>query len=109
MIKITAYILNLFAPVVNWLGLFGLGYMMEEENLQMFGVWGVFALLGLIFGLRAYKLDIPPRWFWSKSKNDLFRFSVAAVLGYAVSIAMWPSAIYFVTSFLGDIISNMNV
>ena len=109
MIKITAYILNLFAPVVNPLGLMGFFYIMSEANFLMFGVLGVFALLGLVFGLRAYKLDIAPRWFWSKSKNDLFRFSVSAVLGYAVSIAMWPSAIYFVTSFLGNIISNMNV
>lgn len=63
------------------------------------------ALVGLVFGIFAYKLDIPPRWTWSKSKNDLFRFSVTAVLGYAGSLAMWPGAIYLI-SVIADGVAN---
>ena len=94
---VLAYIINLLAPVVNFLGMLGLCGCVIYEDLYVLIFAAVMAVLGLVFGIFAYKLDIPPRWFWSKSKNDLFRFSVAAVLGYAGSLAMWPCAIYMIS------------
>ena len=58
------------------------------------------AIVGLVFGVAAYRNDIPPRWSWSKSRNSLFEFSVAAVFGYAVNVAMWSPAVYMIKFFI---------
>ena len=96
MIVVLAYIINLFAPIVNTVGLLGLIGCIVYEDLYMLGIAAPVAVAGLIFGIFAHRNDIPPRWFWSKSKNALFEFSVSAVLGYAWSFAAWPLAIYLV-------------
>lgn len=96
MIKIIAYILNLFGVIVNPLGLIGLCGCMAMGDFHILPIAGGVAIVGLIFGTFAYRLDIPPRWFWSKSANSLFEFSVTAVLGYAWSFAAWAFAIYLV-------------
>lgn len=96
MITIIAYIINLLAPIVNILGAIGLCGCVVYEDLHIIAIAGVLAIIGLIFGILAYRMDIPPRWFWSKSKNELFSFSVTAVLGYAWSFAMWPCAVYLI-------------
>jgi hypothetical protein len=102
---VLAYIINLLAPLVNFVGLLGLFACIIYEDLSVLLFDGVIAVVGLVFGIFAYKLDIPPRWSWSKSKNDLFRFSVTAVLGYAGSLAMWPCAIYMV-KVIADAVAN---
>ena len=103
---VLAYIINLLAPVVNFLGMLGLCACIIYEELPVLLFSGIMAVVGLVFGIFAYKLDIPPRWSWSKSKNDLFSFAVTAVLGYAGSLAMWPCAIYMV-KVLVDAVSNV--
>ena len=100
MILVLAYIINLFAPIINPVGGFGLIACIVYDDLHILGVAGPCAIAGAIFGILAYRNDIPPRWSWAKSKNDIFRFSISAVLGYAVSVAMWPCAIYLVTLIL---------
>ena len=102
---VLAFIINLLAPVVNFLGMLGLCACVIYEDFPVLLFSGIMAVVGLVFGIFAYKLDIPPRWTWSKSKNDLFRFSVTAVLGYAGSLAMWPCAIYMV-KVLVDAVAN---
>ena len=96
MITIIAYIINLLAPIVNTLGAIGLCGCVVYEDLHIIAIAGVLEIIGLIFGILAYRMDIPPRWFWSKSKNELFSFSVTAVLGYAWSFAMWPCVVYLI-------------
>jgi cytochrome c biogenesis protein CcdA len=81
---------------VNTIGAIGLCGCIVYEDLHILVFAGVLAVVGLIFGIFAHRNDIPPRWFWSKSRNDIFSFSVTAVLGYAMSFAMWPCAIYIV-------------
>ena len=98
MILVLAYIINLLAPIVNMLGLLGLCGCVVYEDLEVLWIAGALAIAGLVFGIFAYKNSIPPRWFWSRSANDLFSFTVTAVLGYAVSFAMWPCAIYLITT-----------
>jgi len=106
-IKTIAYILNLFAPITNILGLLGFFYIIcVKEDFDMLGILGAFAFIGLIFGYRAYKLDIPPRWRWSKSSNQLFNFTISTILGYAIMFAAWPSAIYFVKYFSEGVIDK---
>lgn len=93
---VLAYIINLLAPVVNFLGMLGLCACIIYEELPVLLFSGIMAVVGLVFGIFAHKMDIAPRWFWSKSRNELFRFSVTAVLGYVGNLAMWPCAIYMV-------------
>ena len=96
MVVVIAFIINLFAPIVNIVGLLGLigSVVYEDFNTLIYGA--IAAVIGFVFGIMAYRNDIPPRWSWAKSKNQLFAFSVTAVLGYAWSFAMWPTAIYFI-------------
>lgn len=96
MIIVLTFLINLFAPIVNTLGAIGLCGCIVYDDMHVFGIATPLAVVGLIFGLIAYRNDIPPRWFWSKSANSLFEFSVTAVLGYAWSFAAWPFAIYLV-------------
>ena len=96
MILVIAFIVNLLAPIVNIMGLFGLWGCVEYEDLSIIGIAAALFILGLIFGIAAHRLDIPSRWFWSKSKNELFKFSITATLGYAWNFAMWPCAIYII-------------
>jgi len=103
MIVVIAYIINLFAPIVNILGMIGLCGCLVYESYSTLIIAGVMAIIGFIFGIVAYRNDIPPRWFWSKSKNDLFSFSVTAVLGYTWSFASWVLAIYLINEIVSRI------
>ena len=73
-------------------------YQVEYRNddIDVLIISGVLAIVGLIFGIFAYSNSIPPRWFWSRSKDFIFEFSVTAVLGYAWNFATWPLAIYII-------------
>ena len=96
MIRIIAYILNFFAPIIDILGAFGLCACVISDDFQILIYAGILWLVGLIFGIFAYKEDVPPRWSWSKSANELLEFAITAVLGYAWNFAMWPSAFYII-------------
>lgn len=96
MIKIIAYILNLFGVIVNPLGLIGLCGCMAMGDFHILPIAGGVAIVGLIFGTFAYRLDIPPRWHWAKSANEIFSFSVGAVLGYAWNFACFVGTYYLV-------------
>ena len=97
MIVVISFILNHLSPIVNFLGIMGVGCAwLMDENMGVLIMTAIAAGIGLVFGILAYKNDIPPRWFWSKSRNSMFEFSVAAVFGYMVNIAMYPPAVYFI-------------
>ena len=83
-------------PIVNTLGAFGLILSIVNDDIDVLIISGALAIFGLIFGIFAYSNSIPPRWFWSHSKNFIFEFSVTAVLGYAWNFATWPLAIYII-------------
>ncbi len=100
---VLAFIINLLAPVVNILGLLGLCACVLYGDYYVLVLAAIMAGVGVAFGIFAHKNDIAPRWTWSKSKNDLFRFSVMAVLGYAGSLAMWPGAIYMIKTVINAV------
>lgn len=106
--KVIAFIVNLFAPAVNFMGLLGICHSVISESFSVFIFAGLMAVAGFIFGLYAYKLDIPPRWTWSKSPNQLFSFSITAVLGYTYSFAAWPLTIYFIKSIAENVMLKMS-
>ena len=97
MIIVLSFLINLFAPIVNTLGAIGLCGCIVYDDLHILAIGGALAAVGFVFGLLAYRNGIPPRWFWSKSADAIFSFSVTAVLGYAWSFAAWPFAIYLVS------------
>lgn len=104
MVQIIAFILNLFAPIVNTLGAIGLCACIVYSEVYPLVLYSCsLAILGIVFGLYAYRLDIPPRWTWAKSRNELFKYSITSVLGYALNFAMWPSAIYCIQIFIENI------
>lgn len=96
MILVLSFIINLLAPIVNSIGLFGLIFSIIEDDIHILILSAILCAVGFIYGIFAYSLDVPPRWFWSESKNEIFEFAVTAVLGYAWNFAMWPCAIYMV-------------
>ncbi|MBQ1939327.1 MAG: hypothetical protein II362_03825 [Alistipes sp.] len=103
MIVVISFILNLLAPIVNTVGLFGLIMAFLNDDYDVMLIGGGLAVVGFIFGIFAYGNAIPPRWFWSRSTDALFSFAVTTVLGYAWIFAAWPFAIYMVQ----DIIDRM--
>lgn len=121
---VISYILNKLSPIVNPLGVLGLllsilvcadcgRFTVEGDyeaicscsvqgfHMELYLVTIILAVVGLIYGIFAYKNDVPPRWTWSKSRNALFEFSIAAVLGYMVNFAMWPPCVFIVKYFIG--------
>lgn len=96
MIVFITYIINLFAPIVNTLGAIGLCGCIVYDDFYILYTAAVMAILGLVFGIIAYRNDVPPRWFWSKSKNQIFEFSVSAVLGYSWNFTAWVFTIYLI-------------
>lgn len=96
MLLVLAFIINILAPIVNSLGILGLCGCIINGDVHILVIAAILAVIGLIFGIFAYHLDIPPRWFWSHSANEIFEFSVTAVLGYAWNFAMWACAIYLI-------------
>jgi hypothetical protein len=97
MIVVISFLLNLMSPIVNILGFLGVGCAwLMDDNMEVLIMTAVAVVVGLIFGIFAYRNDIPPRMFWTGSVNDIFEFSVTAVLGYAFNIAMYPPCVYFI-------------
>jgi hypothetical protein len=41
----------------------------------------------------AWKYEVPPRWFWIKSKTGLFENYVGSAFGYGFKFAFIPFAI----------------
>ena len=103
MIVVISFIINLFAPIVNPLGLLGLLYVFTQGDVEVLIGSAALAVVGFVYGIIAYHNDVPPRWFWSKSASSLFEFSVTAVLGYTWSFAAWPFAIYIVDLIISKI------
>lgn len=96
MILVLSFIINLLAPIVNTIGLFGLICSVINDDIDILIISAILFVVGFIYGIFAYSLDVPPRWFWSESKNEIFEFAVTAVLGYAWNFAMWPCAVYMI-------------
>ena len=98
--KVICWILNKLAPIINLLGIFGfIQAVLNDDWVELF-IAIPFAVVGLLFGIKAYRLGIPPRWFWSKSANDIFDYTVTAVLGYTFMFAAMPLGWYLVANFI---------
>lgn len=100
---VICWVLNRLAPIINFLGVLGFIQAVLNDEWSRLVIALPFAVVGLLFGLRAYSLGIPPRWFWSKSANDIFDFTVTAVAGYMFMFAAMPLGWYLVNTIIGNL------
>ena len=85
------WVFQKISPILTILGalvLFGDGFEGYE-----FIVGAVLAVFGLIVGWSAWGQEVPPRWFWVKSKLELFDNRVWNAFSYALQFFLIPFAI----------------
>ena len=85
------WVFQMISPVLTILGalvLFGDGFEGYE-----FYVGAGLAVLGLIVGWSTWGQDVPPRWFWVKSKLELFDNRIWNAFSYAFQFFMIPFGI----------------
>ena len=90
---ITAFlwVFQKISPILTVLGalvLFGGGFEWYE-----FIVGVILAVLGLIVGWSTWGQEVPPRWFWVKSKLELFDNRVGNAISYALQFFLIPFGI----------------
>ena len=98
---ITAFlwVLQKISPILTILGalvLFGGGFEGYE-----FIVGAILAVFGLIVGWSAWGQEVPPRWFWVKSKLELFDNRVWNAFSYALQFFLIPFAITGIVTIVG--------
>ena len=100
MILAIAYIINLISPIIFWTGVFGVWACVDQGDYYYFIIAGLFAIVGFLFGLAAYRNDIPPRWFWAKSKIDIMHNVVMIVLGYTLNFVALAFTVYLIINLI---------
>ena len=92
------WIFQKISPILTVLGalvLFGGG----AEGYE-FIVGAVLAVLGLIVGWSAWGQEVPPRWFWVKSKLELFDSRIWNAFSYAFQFFMIPFGVTFIVEII---------
>ena len=92
------WILDKLRPIIVLIGLIFLitGIFTGEYDASVW-FWiiaGLSAIIGGIFGVKAWNEDIPPRWFWVKSPLELFDNKVGACFQWAFTFFLLPLCIY---------------
>ena len=106
MLQVLAFLINLFAPIVQPLGVLGVSGCVFSQDYPSLPPAGPLPVGGLLFGFPAPLSGLPPVGFWAKSRNEIFRYRIFTVLGYMWSLAAWPPAIYFVRLILEPVLAN---
>lgn len=96
--KVILWILNILNPFIL---LAGVGYFAscDIEKWVLYAGAGA-ALLGLIIGIAGWGEMVPPRWFWVKSRVDLFNSRVMTALFYAIQFFLIPAAVAAIIEYL---------
>ena len=88
------WILQKIAPITNIVGILvllsELGYGDPVIEPYVYIIAGGLALAGFILGFTNWALDVPPRFFWTKSRVELFDNRVGNAFGYAVIFFFLP-------------------
>ena len=94
------WIIQKLAPIITFTGILALlielssGEMDIEPYMYILG--GVGALLGFIIGFTNWAKDVPPRFFWTKSRVELFDNRVGNAFGYAIIFFNIPFCVIFI-------------
>ena len=82
------WLLQKIAPITNLVGLLMLVSELVHGDIgigtHVYVIAGVIALAGFVLGFTNWALDVPPKFFWTKSRVQLFDNRVGNALGYAV-------------------------
>lgn len=100
-------ILRTLGPIINFLGIMGFGCMGMYEDFDNPGMWivgGICGVLGIILGASQWAIDVPPRWFWSKSQSELLETRIGSAIGYGLVCFNIPFAIYFITYLVENVL-----
>ena len=88
-ILVISFLLNLTGRIVVPVGLIAFLANIGMGNFDILMPMGVLGVIGIVYGIIAFRYDIPPRMFWISSANEIFSFSVMAVIGYGLMFALW--------------------
>ncbi len=88
------WLIQKIAPITNLVGLLvllsELAYNDIGVGTHVYVLAGGLALAGFILGFTNWALDVPPKFFWTKSRVQLFDNRVGNALGYAVIFFLLP-------------------
>ena len=88
------WLIQKIAPITNIVGLLvllsELAYGDIGIGTHVYFLAGGLALAGFILGFTNWALDVPPKFFWTKSRVQLFDNRVGNALGYAVIFFLLP-------------------
>lgn len=86
------WIIQKLAPITSIVGLLYLLSALANGNIEpyMYILAGALALVGLAIGFTNWALEIPPKFFWTKSRVELFDNRVGNAFGYAVIFFLLP-------------------
>ena len=85
------WIFQKIAPITSIIGALVL-FSGEFEGYELI-VGAILAVLGFIVGFSAWGETVPPRWFWVKSRLELFDNRVWNAFSYAFQFFLIPCAI----------------
>ena len=100
-------LLRTIGPITGFLGIMGFFSIALYNDFHAPLTWiasVICLVIGLVLGASQWAVDVPPRWFWSKSKSDLLETRIGTTIGYGLICFNLPLAIYFVL-FLVDYVS----
>ena len=101
------WILQKIAPITNIVGILvllsGIGYGDPVIEPYVYIIAGALALAGFILGFTNWALDVPPKFFWTKSRVELFDNRVGNAFGYAVIFFRLPFFVVGVIELAGKL------
>ena len=101
------WLIQKIAPITNIVGLLvllsELAYGDIGIGTHVYVLAGVLALAGFILGFTHWALDVPPKFFWTKSRVQLFDNRMGNVLGYAVIFFLLPFFVAGVAIMVGKL------
>ena len=101
------WIIQKIAPITNIVSILVLlseiGYGDIGIASHVYIIAGVLALVGFIIGFTNWALDIPPKFFWTKSRVELFDNRVGNAFGYAIIFFLLPFFVEGVMVVVGEI------
>ena len=68
----------------------GIGHNAIAIGTHLYVLAGGLTLAGFVLGFTNWALDVPPKFFWTKSRVQLFDNRVGNAFGYAVIFFLLP-------------------
>jgi len=94
------WLINKLSPFFTLPGILWLLVEIEGESVDKILGWEKYvgiplAIAGFVLGFSQWALEVPKRWFWTKSSVELFDNRFFNAVGYAISFFLLPYGISF--------------